>query len=445
MPDFTLGRDAITLCGQALNARELGRAAEARRLFEQAMLAEPRHFQANFNLALMDLEAGKLEAAQRRTEQSLAWHGPSNAMAWLSARVALARGDFTSALTRLEPLLAATVQTPDQQAETLLLASDAFDGLGRFDEAFAAAAKGKAVQRAAHAQRAASREGEVEKLSRLAAWFESADPAPWQTPAPASAPIESEPDTHVFLVGFPRSGTTLLEQVLAGHPEVSALEEAPTLARAYAEFMTCAEDLERLAHLSAEDAAGLRDIYWGTARQFHAGPLTRVFVDKAPAGTLSLPLIAKPFPRAKILFALRDPRGVTLSCFRHDFQLNAMTYTFTDLGRTAACYDACMRMATAYRSVLPLDLIEVRHEALVEDFDAQLQVITSHLGLTTTEAMGDVAATAARRNIRTPSARQVRAGLNTSGLDNWRAYAAHLRPVLPTLAPWVARFGYPAD
>jgi hypothetical protein len=66
--------------------------------------------------------------------------------------------------------------------------------------------------------------------------------------------------------------------------------------------------------------------------------------------------VAKLFPNAKVLFAVRDPRDVVLSCFRNNFQLNAMTYAFTDLGEAAACYDACMAMAEVYCRVLPLGL-----------------------------------------------------------------------------------------
>ena len=154
-----------------------------------------------------------------------------------------------------------------------------------------------------------------------------------------------------------------------------------------------------------------------------------VFVDKQPAGTLYLPMIARLFPRAKILFALRDPRDVVLSCFRQAFQMNAMTYAFTDLGETAACYDACMRLAEQARARLPLAWADVRHEALVEDFDAELGRILDFLGLEPDPGMTDFARAAATRTIRTPSAPQVRAGLNRRGLGRWRQYRDELAPV----------------
>ena len=349
-------------------------------------------------------------------------------------------GQPAVALARLTPLLARPTLRPEQRADALLLRGLAEDALERVGDAFASAAEGKAIQRALFAQRAAGREGEAAKLRRLAAWFDRADPADWRGARLQARP--GDPRVHIFLVGFPRSGTTLLEQVLAGRPDVVALEEAPTFADAYAEFMTQDADLARLARLSEADAAAWRARYWSVVREQGAEPAGRIFLDKAPAATLYLPLVAKLFPDAKVLFAVRDPRDVVLSSFRNNFQLNAMTYAFTDLGEAAACYDACMAMAQVYRRVLPLDLHEVRHEALVENFDVALAGIAGFLGIAVTPQMADIAGTSARRTVRTPSAVQVREGLNSKGLARWRAYEKQLAAVLPILAPWVERFGY---
>jgi hypothetical protein len=249
----------------------------------------------------------------------------------------------------------------------------------------------------------------------------------------------------VFLVGFPRSGTTLLEQALAGHPAVVALEERPMLAAAYDAFLSSDGGCERLARLSAREADAWRAHYWAAVRAEGVDASGRVFLDKSPAGTVDLPLIATLFPEARVLFAVRDPRDVVLSCLRNGFQMNALTYAFTSLEETARCYGACMALAAIYRARLPLNLIEARHERIVADLAGELAGISRFIGLDFTPAMIDIARTAARRAIRTPSGPQVRAGLNTLGLGRWRAYGRALDPVLPILAPWIERFGYPVD
>jgi hypothetical protein len=246
----------------------------------------------------------------------------------------------------------------------------------------------------------------------------------------------------VFLLGFPRSGTTLIEQALAGHPRIVTLEEAPTLAEPYQVFLKSAEGPGRLAGLSPDEAQAWRARYWQVVRAHGIDPMGRVFLDKAPAETLSLPVIAKLFPRARILFAVRDPRDVVLSCFINGFQMNAMTYAFTTLVGAAACYGANMKLAGVYRALLPLSLREVRYEALIEDFGGELKAIAAFIGLEYHPAMADVAATAERRIVHTPSAAHVRAGVNRQGLAHWRAYAAELTPVAKALAPWIEQFGY---
>ncbi|WP_174298466.1 sulfotransferase family protein, partial [Sphingomonas bacterium] len=351
-----------------------------------------------------------------------------------------ARGEAADARDALTRLLRDRRLTGDQRAEALLLLGLVLDDLGEGAEAFAAACEGKRMQRDLHAVEAASREDEVTKLHRLASWIDACS-AGWR---PLDVPIIPEAAaSHVFLLGFPRSGTTLLEHVLSGDPQIATLEEAPTLATAYQAFLSDAGACADLMRVDAGEAEAWAGHYWGEVRRRGVDVAGRLFVDKQPAGTLYLPIIARLFPRAKILFALRDPRDVVLSCFRQAFRINAMTYAFTDLARTAACYDACMTLAERARASLPLSWMDVRHEALVDDFDAELGRILAFLDREPHPAMADFAARARERTIRTPSARQVRMGLNRRGLGRWEQYRRELAPILPTLAPWLARFGYP--
>jgi tetratricopeptide (TPR) repeat protein len=434
------GPSSALHCAKARTLQSLSRVGEAATAFRAALALDSTRAEARFGLALQAVEAGDWDEAAGLSAPLLANGNTDPAAEWLAARIALGRGELEAARAHAQQALSSGAHAPDQLAETALLLGEALDGLGRASEAFAAFTRGKSALRAFYAERAAAAEPESAKFERLARWFAAADPTPWQA-APPSQTAEAA-RRHAFLVGFPRSGTTLLEQALAGHPDVIALEEAPTLAEAYDAFLADAAGLERLARISAAEADHWRAVYWRVVRTHGVDPSGRVFLDKAPAGTLYLPLIAKLFPQARVLFALRDPRDVVLSCFRSSFQMNALTYAFTDLGEAARCYAACMAMAEVYRRVLPLALHEVRYERLVEDFAGELGAIVRFLGLETTSGMTDVAATARRRVVRTPSAPQVRAGLNRQGLDRWRKYAAELAPVLPILAPWTRRFGY---
>ena len=143
-----------------------------------------------------------------------------------------------------------------------------------------------------------------------------------------------------------------------------------------------------------------------------------------------------------MLFAVRDPRDVVLSCFRRRFGMNAAMVQFLSLEGAAAYYDAVMRLADVYRDLLPVAQHMVRYESLVDDFEGTARAVCDFVDLGWNESMADFAATARSRGISTPSAAQLARGLNREGQGAWRRYRDQMAPVLPLLEPWVSRFGY---
>lgn len=418
--------------GRALQA--LARPEEAQAAFEAALAAGDKGPEARYGLALLAFDTADYETAAAHARRLPA----APATAWLKARIDLAGGNQAAAKSGLERLLKLPGLDEASRSDAFLLLGQTLDQLGDNSAAFRAAMEGKALQRRLFAARAAGRETETAKLIRLTAWFGAAKPWRW-TPPPTR---RREAAGHVFLVGFPRSGTTLLEQALTANFDVASLEEAPTLADAYQEFLRDDAGCERLARLTAAEAETWRQRYWKVVREHGVEPNGKVFLDKAPAGTINLPVVAKLFPDARILFAIRDPRDVVLSCAMNAFQMNALTYEFTSLDATAACYAAAMRLAEIYRRVLPLRIQEVRYEKLTADFAGELAAICRFMGVDFRSQMVDVAAAARGRTVRTPSATQVRGGVDRGREGRWRNYAAELAPVRPILAPWVKAFGY---
>ena len=286
--------------------QSVSRVQDAAAAFDRALALDAGASDARFGLALQAIEVGDWEAAASIAAPLFAAGNPGPQLGWLGARIAFGTGDFNQTLTRTRSLLADASLSAGQRAETALLMGEALDALGRPAEAFQAFSLGKAALRGFYAERAAGRESEVDKLARLAAWFRAADPAPWRA-APAGPAAAPDVRGHAFLVGFPRSGTTLLEQALAGHPDLVALEEPPTLAEAYDAFLTTPQGLERLARLTPDEAAHWRGVYWRVVAERGAAVAGKVFLDKAPAGTLYLPLIAKLFPERED--PVRRPRS----------------------------------------------------------------------------------------------------------------------------------------
>jgi hypothetical protein len=247
---------------------------------------------------------------------------------------------------------------------------------------------------------------------------------------------------HVFLLGFPRSGTTLLEVILEGHPDVESLEENELLIDGVREFMRRPGDLDRLMLADEASLEPLRAAYWRLVTDAGINVSGKVFVDKHPLNTLKLPLIARLFPQAKIIFACRDPRDVVLSCFRHRFHMSAPIYELLTLHGAAHYYDAVMQLAVGLTSAFKLDMCLVRHEDVVTEFKREMKRVCAYLAIEWAPGMGDFALRTKNRAALTPSTAQLVRGLSTEGVGQWRRYQAELSPVLPLLAPWVKRFYY---
>ena len=428
---------------RGLLLEEMKYSTAARAAHERAAAADSNNVDPVARIAWLDAQAGDTDSARTHAESVLA-RSPSHVLARMALAFSdLQAGDLGGAETRLSALSRERGLDELDRAMVLGLTGDLRDAEGRPAEAFAAYEASNARLKAMYAAQFAA-PGTITPLDhavRLIQWFEVTDPEPWR-PAPSAGSQIDGPKTHVFLVGFPRSGTTLLENVLAAHPDVVSLEERNCLESASATYMASAVGLEKLARIGPDEAARERETYWSKVRGFGVEPTGQVFIDKMPLASVALPLIAKLFPDARILFARRDPRDVVLSCFRRRFGMNPSMYQLLTLEGAAAYYDAVMRLSEIYRDLLPLKQHLVRYESLVEDFEGTARATCEFLGIEWDQGVSDFALKARSRGIWTPSAPQVARGLNREGQGVWRRYQEQMAPVLPILEPWVQRFGY---
>ena len=259
--------------------------------------------------------------------------------------------------------------------------------------------------------------------------------------------VDAKPDARLaFILGFARSGTTLLGQILSASPEVVLLEEREVLSGTMGRFVQTPDGLARLAATPATGMAFHRETYWRKAGAAAEGDVAgKLVIDQTALNTVMLPVIGLLFPDAPVLFAIRDPRDVVLSCFRRRFDPTPFTLEFHSLESTARVYDLTMRLAEECRSRMGHRLIDVRYESVVTDFDRTIEGLCERLGIAWSGAMRDFHRASAGSMLITASAAQVRRGLNSDSAGVWRRYREQMAPVLPLLAPWVERFGYPAD
>lgn len=434
VPDFA---PAHANLGQALAAS--GRLDRAAGAYRRALDLDPSQMTALAGLAVIAARRGAFEEAESLADRVLE-KAPDAADALMAkARAEADDGRLEAAEARLRKLVSDPRLPGVGTADALNLLGDVLDARGDRLAAFGAWSGGNDILRRHYAHRFAGT-GALEHTRRMDGWI-ARNPGRLK---PAAGELPPGPArSHVFLLGFPRSGTTLLEAALTGSPDVVALEEQEALADGVRRYLRDPTDLSDLSGAGPADLAAFRDAYWTRVREAGLSPEGKVFLDRYPLNSLKLPLIQRLFPEATILFAVRDPRDVLFSCWRRRFQMSAPMYHLLDLRSAAGFYDAVMTFSMRVQAEAAAPWTFLRHEALLADFDGVMQSICRTIGVEWTDAMRDVGARNAERAIATPSAAQLAGGLRTDGGGAWRPYAERLADPLATLAPWVRRFGYP--
>ncbi len=434
-PDFAPAR-----YNRGWTLEAMGDMAGARQAYLQAVGLDPSHAQALGNLAALAGRLGDYAEARAYASRALALDSGQPSALTALATAETAESEAQQAARRLAPLIApGSRASGHERAIALGVLGDALDAQDLPADAFKAYAASGAALRDLYAR--SDFESSSQVARRLKRQFVSARPADWRRPR--SAIQTGGADGHLFLLGFPRSGTTMLGQALATHPDVVTLEERDFLADAVRRLLVGEGGPERLAALDAQETARFAKDYWDRIDASGVQASGKMVVDRLPMNTLALPVITKLFPAAKILFLRRDPRDVVLSCFRRRFAINPTTVEFLTVEGAAAHYDAVMDLAQTYEAVLDLDLRVQGYETLVGNFEAEMRALCGFAGLSWRVDMVDFGSRSG--DIATPSASQIARGLNTEGVGQWRRYRSELAPVMPVLARWVERFGYDSE
>lgn len=315
------------------------------------------------------------------------------------------------------------------------------DRLGRFDEAF------EHLQTAARVQSASDA---AQHLDRAAVFCELDDAR-----ARFATEVLRDLETHDFddglptpvsLIGFYRSGTTLMEQVFATHPAAITSDEADLVPRVVQELSRIAPGgsvAERILVFDRQGVLRLRAAYWERARELFGDTVTtRVLLDKTAINVIHLGVIKGIFPRAKFVFAVRDPRDACLSSFMQPFTLTPLTVQLRSWEGTARFYRAIFDFWTTMKSRITSPVLELRYEDLVRDFRAQATALFRSAGLDWVDAAESFYLRARGRAISTPSFDAVTQLVYDRSIGRWRHYAAHFEPLRAELDVAIRYFGY---
>ena len=251
----------------------------------------------------------------------------------------------------------------------------------------------------------------------------------------------------IFLVGFYRSGTTLAEQILAAHPQITNSNEVSPLNSVLHEMYSLTKPglslSMRLKSLDTTALRHLRQYYWQTAATLLGKEACRkILVDKTSMNILNLELINTLFPDALLLFALRDPRDVCLSCFMQPFGPSALTANFFTWTGTARFYALIMDYWLTIRNSLAMPILELSYERMVTDPEGIFRPVFAAVGLDWSEECSRYYQHAREKVITTPSFDQVTKPLYQSSCGRWRNYQSQIEEIQPLLNPHIQVFGY---
>jgi tetratricopeptide (TPR) repeat protein len=414
----------------------LRRRPEAIDHYQFILKLQPGNAQVAANLASLLERENRPDEAENWTGKALLID-PANETAQMT-RATLDRrsGKFPQAAQRLQNLITG-IDNPVNRSIAWNQLGQCLECLEEWDEAFDAFSESNQILETHHAgSRPDPRDPHsLQTLARIQTWLEENPMADWSKRA------IRDPDGIAFLVGFPRSGTTLLDRMLSAHPDIEVLEEKSLFSPLHQDWSEPGT-LEALAGVSDAQIMDAREIYRLEMSRHRRQPQRPLVIDKLPLNLSYLFLIHRLFPEAPILFLQRHPLDVCISCFFQAFELEASMAYFLDVQHTAQYYDAVMQVATLSMDQVGNPLHKLHYEDLVTKPKNQLESLLKFLTLEWNDSVLDYRQRPGKESSNTPSYQQVAQPLHTRSIGKWRHYSKQLESSLPLLQRWVQQFGY---
>jgi len=251
-------------------------------------------------------------------------------------------------------------------------------------------------------------------------------------------------DDPIFLIGFPRSGTTLLDSIFRTHKNVEVIEEKPIVKNFLIQLEKKTKNkLNNIKNLSNDEIKEMRNFYFNERDQYIKNKNAKIIIDKMPLNVVHVGEILRFFPNSKFVFALRHPYDSVLSCFMQQFELNPAMKNFLSIKRSAYLYDLVMKLWKTYLEIFPINFHYIKYEDVVTDFEKTTKKIFKFLNLDWSNKAKDFYKTAKDRiDISTPSYNQVTSPLYLKSMNRWKNYEENFKDVKNNLQKWIHEFEY---
>ena len=413
-----------------LRAQQAGRFELARSVYEAIVRQAPRHpISANAwaNLAVLHERHNRVGEAVSSAEKALGIDPGHPVAGLIAARCLRRNGSCEAALVRVE-----SVPVERHTSGLMFERARLLDRIGRYDEAYEGYVL--ANQRRTEECPGVNRTVFPRMIEETRRCFTEDWVDGWYDLSPSERP------SPLFLVGFNRSGTTLLDRMLDAHPGVHVLEEVAAIDEA--RRVLGGRYPAGLADLGDSLADRARAAYFSVVDRHIATGFGGLVVDKLPLNTISLGLIYRLFPDARVVLSLRHPADVVMSNFMQPYHPNPITIHFDSIPSTAQLYSDIMGLGDHLRRVLPIPVLELRYEDLVADWETEIRRLLDFAGLEWDPMVLGYRGMAAEGHIDTPSYDQVVEPVYSRSIGRWRNYTDALAPAWDSVMPFIHRFGY---
>ena len=248
----------------------------------------------------------------------------------------------------------------------------------------------------------------------------------------------------VFMIGFPRSGTTLLDTILRCHEHIEVIEEKPMVEKLiYETHKLTHGNFAELSKLNDADLKKLQNIYFDKRKDYlQTNTNNKIIIDKLPLNILYVPEIIRVFPKAKFILSLRHPYDCVLSCYFQNFELNGSMSNFLNLEDAANFYNTVMNIWTQYNKIFKLKVFKLKYEDLIFSFENSTKKIMNFLEIQWSEELYNFNEIAKKRRIKTPSYYQVTEPINHKAIARWKNYESQIKDIKPIIEKWVSFFKY---
>ncbi len=387
-------------------------------------------------------QTSQLDEAKAAAEKALLIDSGHSRALFTLAKVERRRHDLPAARDRLRSLMGMPLQ-PAQMAAVAGELGEVLDRLDEYDDAFKAFTHGNNVMLRTVPPQAQQSRVLHNKIQAYQKYFQTDAVSGWSE-------VDDGQASPIFLVGFPRSGTTLTEQLLVATGKVHPSDEQPVIdqiIRDTADLLGRTVTMpEGLASLNDNELTLLRRHYWKLVVDMCGElPQGKRFLDKLPLNIIELGFIYRLFPNAEIIVVLRDPRDCCLSCYMRQFVLNEAMTNFTSVETTGRFYAETMGLWIHYRDNFPLKYLQLRYEDMVADLETAARSLLSFLNLDWNVDVLRFFEKVSERNVRTPSYSAIATPIYNRAVGRWKNYSDQLAPMMNDLKPYVDAFGYEID